>query len=90
MKGYSDQMLYLEEQKENMALLENGDLGQIVAFLKIQIAGVGHVSGRVAVLECQASNQHFGWLCQGDGRKPSVGTLTHHATVGACIIHYLH
>lgn len=44
MKGYSDQILYLEEKMENMALLENGDLGQIVAFLKIQIAGVGHVS----------------------------------------------
>lgn len=93
MKGYSDQLFSLEEEKENMGVLENRDLGQILSSLletSNTVASVGHVSGRVAMLKCQASNQRFGWLCQGDSRVPTVGTLTLHATVGACIIRYLH
>lgn len=80
LKGYSDQVFSSEEEKENMAVLENRDLGQIMSSLletSDTIASVGHISGRVAMLKCQASNQHFScWLCQGHTRVPTVGTLT--------------
>lgn len=42
-----------------MAVLENRDLGQIMSSFSETsdiIASVGHVSGRVAMLKCQASN----------------------------------
>lgn len=47
LKGYSDQLFSLEEEKENMALLENSDLGQIMSSLletSNTIASVDHVS----------------------------------------------
>lgn len=47
MKGYSDPLFSLEEEKEDMALLENSDLGQIMSSLletSNTIASVGHVS----------------------------------------------
>lgn len=67
-----------------MAILENMDLGQIMSSLLETLnttASVGHVSGRVAMLKCQASNQHFNcWISQGDSRMATVGTLTYPAT----------
>lgn len=54
LKGYSDQVFSLEEEKENMAILENRDLGQIMSSLletSRTVASVGHVSGRVAMLK---------------------------------------
>lgn len=67
-----------------MAILENMDLGQIMSSLletSNTIASVGHVSGRVAMLKCQASKRHFSyWICQGDSRVPTLGTLTYPAT----------
>lgn len=84
LKGYSDQLFSLEEEKENMAILENRDLGQIMSSLldaSRTVASVGPVSGRVAMLKYQASSQHFScWLCQGGSRMPPVGALTHPAT----------
>lgn len=63
-----------------MAVLKNWDLDQIMSSLletSNTIASVGHVSGRVSTLKCQASNHHFScWLCQGHSRMPPVGTLT--------------
>lgn len=48
-------MFSSEEEKENMAVLENRDLGQTMSSLletSNTIASVGHVSGRVAKLKC--------------------------------------
>lgn len=63
LKGYSDQLFSLEEEKENMAVLENRDLGQISLGTSNILACAGHVSGRVAMLKCQAPSQHFSVGC---------------------------